>query len=70
MVRRILCAVLLACFVVGLSGSTAHALNSFTANFSEKELKLKNPTDADWEALRAVFDDPIPNPYRRPKEQA
>jgi hypothetical protein len=34
------------------------------------DIRLPNPpTDADWETLRAVFDDPIPNPHRRPKEQ-
>jgi hypothetical protein len=35
------------------------------------DLKLPNPpTDADWETLRVVFDDPIPNPYRRSEEPA
>jgi hypothetical protein len=33
------------------------------------DLKLPAPpTDADWETLRAVFDDPIPNPNRQMKE--
>jgi hypothetical protein len=32
------------------------------------DLKLPNPpTDDDWETLRSIFDDPIPNPHPRPK---
>ncbi len=37
---------LLACLVVA---PAAHAVNSYTANFSEKELKLSHPTDPAWD---------------------
>jgi len=34
---------------VGIIGPAAQAVNSYTANFSEKELKLSHPVDAAWE---------------------
>lgn len=40
---------LFACLVVGMIGPAARAENSYTANFSEKELKLKNPVDPAWD---------------------
>jgi hypothetical protein len=35
------------------------------------DLKLPNPpTDDDWETLRSIFDDAIPNPHPRPKARS
>jgi len=40
---------ILTCLAVAMVGSAARAENSYTANFSEKELKLEHPVDSSWD---------------------
>ncbi len=41
--------VLFSCLIVAIAGPAARAESSYTANFSEKELKLEHPVDPAWD---------------------
>src|SRR6187551_3283211 len=48
--KVVLAATLSALVLSALVAAPAKAQNSWTVSLTEKELKLKNPDDADWEA--------------------